>query len=107
MITQFLAALLPLMACAPSPPTDAQVHVDSARREVTVTVGPIHIPAATPYSHHHAETRLRFAWPVRGWARGYRLDLLDAAGRPLPRELLHHAGVANLGRRQLAYPLAE
>jgi hypothetical protein len=86
---------------------DVQVRIDSEHREVVVTVGRIHIPEATLYSHHPSEKRLRFQWPVRGWLRGYRLDLLDSAGRTLPREMLHHAGVANLDRRQLAYPLVE
>lgn len=86
--------------------SDVQVRVDSERREVVLTVGPIRIPEATPYSHH-SESHLRFRWPVRGWARGYCFELFDAAGRALPRELLHHAGVANLERRQLPYPFVE
>jgi hypothetical protein len=84
-----------------------KVEVDSGRREVVLTVGPLHVPESTPYSHHPSETHLRFAWPVAGWMRGYRLDLFDSAGRPLSREMLHHAGVANPGRRQLPYPLVE
>ena len=72
-----------------------------------VTVGPLHIPEATPYAHHHAEEAVGFDWPVGGWVRGYRLDLLDKDGRLLPREMLHRAGVVNLDRRQLPYPMAE
>ena len=87
--------------------SDVRVRVDSKRREVVVTVDPVEIPAATLYSHHPAEERMRFRWPVGGWIRGYRIDLLDSAGQLLPREMLHHAGVANLERRQLPYPLVE
>ena len=83
------------------------VRVDSQREEVVVTVPGIRIPAATLYSHHPSEKHLPFDWPVDGWLRGYRFDLLASDGRPLPREMLHHAGVANLSRRQLPYPLVE
>lgn len=86
---------------------DAQVHVDSSGRQVVVMVTGIQVPEATPYSHHPSESRLRFKWPVRGWVQGYRIDLLDATGRVLPREMLHHAGVANLDRRELAYPVVQ
>ncbi len=95
------------IASGEAPVADVQVRVDSERREVVVTVGRIHVPEATPYSHHPSESRLRFKWPVRGWVRGYRIDLLDANGRTLPREMLHHAGVANLDRRELAYPIVQ
>ena len=107
LVVMTLAVAVPSPASGVETTSDVQVRVDSEHREVVVTVGPIHIPEATPYSHHPSEKYLRFEWPVRGWVRGYRLDLLDSAGRSLPRETLHHAGVANLDRRQLPYPLAE
>jgi hypothetical protein len=102
-----LAVTVPTRASRVESTSDVQVRIDSEHREVVVTVEPIHIPEATLYSHHPSEEYLRFQWPVRGWVRGYRLDLLDSAGRTLPRETLHHAGVANLDRRQLPYPLVE
>lgn len=110
MLARLAVAMLAVALSTPvsgvEPTSDVQVRVDSERREVVLTVGPIRIPEATPYSHH-SESHLRFRWPVRGWARGYRFELFDAAGRALPRELLHHAGVANLERRQLPYPFVE
>ena len=87
--------------------SDIRIQANPARGEIMVSVGPIDIPAATAYSHHPAEARMRFRWPSDGWLRGYRIDLVDAQGRTLPRALLHHAGVANLDRRQLPYPSVE
>ena len=87
--------------------SDVQVAVDALRQQVVVTVADVRIPAATLYSHHPSEKHLPFEWPVEGWLRGYRFELLAADGRPLPREMLHHAGVSNLSRRQLPYPLVE
>jgi hypothetical protein len=110
MLTHLAATLLaltwPAETSADSSKT-VRVNVDTARSEVVVTVGPLHVPAGTPYSHHTPETRLQFRWPVSGWVRGYRIDLIDSAGNILPREMLHHAGVANLDRRQLPYPKVE
>jgi hypothetical protein len=49
----------------------------------------------------------RFRWPVDGWLRGLKLELIDERGAPLPRELLHHIKFVNFARRQLVYPLTE
>jgi hypothetical protein len=84
-----------------------RVATNPGTREVLVTVDAIEIPGATSYAHHSTEVKLQFTWPVDRWLRGYRIDLLDGQGRLLPRDLLHHAGIANLDRRQLAYPLVE
>ena len=48
-----------------------------------------------------------FDWPVDGWFRGYRIDLVDEHGQPVPRHILHHMIMVNFGRRQLLYPAAE
>jgi hypothetical protein len=110
-VSRFVIAVVGVVSCArllaDEPVTAVRVRTDVARREIVVTVGPIEIPAATSYSHHPPEARLQFQWPAAGWLRGYRIDLLDAEGRLLPRDMIHHAGVVNLERRQLAYPLVE
>ena len=50
---------------------------------------------------------LRFTWPVDGWVRGVKLRIMDKAGHPISRRLVHHINVVNFGRRQLFYPAAE
>lgn len=109
-LTAILAALGPegsLVAQADPLDSQVRVRVDSERGEIVLAVSGIHVPEATPYSHHPSESRFRFRWPAPGWVQGYRIDLLDSAGRILPREMLHHAGVANLDRRELAYPIPQ
>jgi hypothetical protein len=81
------------------------VRVDTSATQITVTVSGLRIPAGDYNSH--AEQRASFTWPATGWMRGYRIDVLDSMGRLLPRATLHHAGIVNPDRRQLAYPLAE
>ncbi|MDP9177663.1 MAG: hypothetical protein M3O61_08290 [Gemmatimonadota bacterium] len=111
MFVQFALALIAAVGPRPEIAKDAgsdiEVRVDSVKHQITVTVGPMSIPVLKDYSHHGAETYVNFRWPVSGWVSGYRIDVVDSVGALMPRELLHHAGMANLDRRQLAYPLAE
>ena len=92
---------------APAMAPSARAIVDSARRVVIVSVGPVTIPASVPYDQHVGPAPIGIEWPVSGWIRGFRIDVVDSSGRVLPRELLHHAGIANDDRRQLVSPAAE
>jgi len=84
-----------------------QIQLDSANKEVVLSVSGIRLEAAMAYGQAHAQTNIAFVWPFHGWARGYRIDVVDSAGGVLPRKVLHHAGIVNLSRRQLPYPMAE
>ena len=83
------------------------LRVDTSAHEITITATGVVIAPARAYSHHSDEKYHVIEWPVTGWMTGYQVDLLDSTGATLPRALLHHAGMANLDRRQLAYPIAE
>ena len=48
-----------------------------------------------------------FPFPVDGWLQGFRIDLFDDRGQPLPHRLLHHLIVVNFSRRQFLYPALE
>ncbi|MGD8870818.1 MAG: hypothetical protein PVJ80_04480 [Gemmatimonadota bacterium] len=89
------------------PTPAAHVQVDAEPGRVVVTIGPLHIAAGTHYHHEGAAEHAGFTWPEDGWIQGYRIDVLDASAAVMPRETIHHAGVANLSRRQLAYPTAQ
>ena len=98
----------------PPPPT-VHVTVDSSRHELTVTSGPFDLPNMPPMEDHAMmdlgmshDTRLqRFAWPVDGWFRGFRVELVDGDGRPVPSHVMHHMIMVNFSRRQLLYSAAE
>jgi hypothetical protein len=104
LLLAFGTSTLPI---TPGGAPQVDVRVDSARREITLTARGISIPAGMTYAHHAVGSAVRFQWPVDGWVHGYRLDVLDSSGRAMPRASFHHGGVANLDRRQLAYPIAE
>jgi hypothetical protein len=92
-----------------------QVRVDSSRREVVITAGPYRLPANPPGMHEGMEDMdqpedllvQEFAWPLTTWVRGFRLSIVDSAGRPLPRGLMHHMSMMNLDRREIVYPIVE
>jgi hypothetical protein len=99
---------------APQAPK-VSVSIDSSRHELTVTSGPYDLPNMPPMEDHGMmdlgtshDTRLqRFAWPVDGWFRGFRVELVDGEGRRVPPHVMHHMVMVNFSRRQLLYSAAE
>jgi hypothetical protein len=109
-----LAALLAGLGPALSD-TSVTIAVDSARKELTVTAGPYHLPNLPPMEEHGmmhegmvGDTPLgNFDWPLDGWLRGFRVALVNGRGEEVPRHVLHHLIVVNFSRRQLVYPASE
>lgn len=102
------AALAP---CSASRPTLTVEH-DPRARHVVIGSPTVELPAPTPgtsqsayHAHALATPITPFTWPVNGWARGFRLRLLDCAGGELGKSRLHHAVVLHLGRRELFHPI--
>ena len=103
---------------APAPPPFT-MWVDERRHQVVIRVGPFPLPANPapgehgeghePMGHAHGLQlpTYRFKMPVSGWARGFRLEILDPSGRPLDRRLLHHVTLNHLDRRGLTFPSFE
>ncbi len=97
------------------PAPSVRVTVDSSRHELTVTTGPFDLPNMPPMEDHAMmdlgmshDTRLqRFEWPVNGWFRGFRVELVDGQGTPVPPHVMHHMIMVNFSRRQLLYSAAE
>ncbi len=112
-LLMLLAAALP--TTADTTPVTTVVRVDSSKKEIVVTAGPFHIVAMPPGMAHelmemmdgHDTPVYRFEWPTDGWFRGFGLELLDAAGKPLPRRILHHLIIVHYDRRQLLYSAVE
>ena len=100
-------------ASEPSP--TVSVSIDSSRHELTVTSGPFDLPNMPPMDDHammdlgmsHDTKLQRFEWPVDGWFRGFRVELVDGGGRSVPEHVMHHMVMVNFSRRQLLYSAAE
>ncbi|HEU4570845.1 MAG TPA: hypothetical protein VFS07_09770 [Gemmatimonadales bacterium] len=117
LLLHLLAGPAPAVPSLPHPRAhggDVRVTIDSSAYTITLAAGPFAIPAGHPEMGHaamHEHTAevplLYFKWPMTAYLRGFRLELTDSAGRPLPRRLLHHLNLVNFGRRQLFYAVPE
>jgi hypothetical protein len=110
----FLAASLGTGMGGPGPSPTVTVSVDSSRHELTITSGPFDLPNMPPMEHammdlgmSHDTQLQRFQWPVDGWFRGFRVELIDGQGRSVPPHVMHHMIMVNFSRRQLLYSAAE
>ena len=106
--------LATLMLCAAqSAAQQPATHIDAARHEVSFDVGPFDVSAMNVHAMHGmshengVHTLYQFAWPVDGYAKGFRVEVRDARGRLLPVSLLHHVTGVTLDRRQYIYSAAE
>ena len=97
-------------AVLPVTPPKIEVRVDSAHSRIIVTAGPFRLPAMDArmdMSNMTPNDVMPFAWPVDGYLRGFSVRMRGAAGKALPREILHHLIGVNFDRRQLVYPAVE
>lgn len=105
---RYVAAALLCATAAPSqPPAQAaapamRVYADRARGELVLESRPVDVAAR---SGHAQVLPVQAAAPVGGWLHGYVVELVDARGRPVPRELLHHVIVVVPNRRGLFNPI--
>ena len=102
------------LAGAPGPGLPpVSVKVDSARHEVTITSGPWKLANMPPMDHAMMDMGSgdapvqHFEWPVDGWFRGFKYELVDDHGTVLDRRIMHHMIMVNFDRRQLLYPALE
>jgi hypothetical protein len=115
MLWSLLFAASALAGPGPATPVSVSVAVDSSKHELTITAGPYDLPNMPPMEDHammdlglsHDTPVQHFAWPIDGWFRGFRVDLVDAKGQPVPRHVMHHLIMVNFSRRQLLYSAAE
>ena len=115
MLWSLMYAASALAGPGPAAPTTVSVAIDSSKHELTITAGPYDLPNMPPMEDHammdlgmsHDTPVQHFAWPIDGWFRGFRVDLVDAKGQPVPRHVMHHLIMVNFSRRQLLYSAAE
>ncbi len=92
-------------AAAALPPTGApslRIGLNAAARDMVVEVGPVDLPAG---GDHRQLPAFHTAIPLDGWLQGYRVEMVDGQGRPVPRITLHHVNVIAPGQRELFSPI--
>ncbi|HEX9108677.1 MAG TPA: hypothetical protein VF832_15640 [Longimicrobiales bacterium] len=105
-----LAALL-LAVASPLPWSRAAAQarltgaLEGGSNDFVLTLGPIDLPAGATH-HQVAQPRAQeVTLPGPGWLRGYRVELIDGDGRPVPQAVLHHLNLIMPDRRELFSPI--
>jgi hypothetical protein len=96
-----LAALVTSPARGQAPPT-LHIQIDSVRRDLVVEIGPTDLPAD---GMHHQLPALHTTLPFDGWLHGYSVEVVDAAGRPVPKRMVHHVNIITPQQRELFSPI--
>jgi hypothetical protein len=104
------------------PSATVEVHAD--RHEVVIELAPVDLPAGSMHmemagagmpqmsmSEHSAHNPvyppvMGVDLPLTGWMSGFRIELVDSAGRPVPGELLHHYNLIDPNHRELFLPIS-
>lgn len=99
-------------AYRPAPSVDwsalpaAVVTVDSRRSEITIELPPVDLPAGAA-GHHGVEIPAAVGeFPVGGAIFGFRAEAVDATGRRLPADAIHHFNVMDPADRELFLPIS-
>lgn len=80
---------------------ELRVTLSEDSRLLTLEMGPFDLPAG---ADHHAVAQPRPFMgpvPVDGYLHGYRVEIVDAQGRPVPQGVLHHINIITPDRREL------
>lgn len=93
-------------ATAATPASDRiTVTVEPERERLVIALGPIDLPPRTP---HHALEQIPIQTgrvPFDLSIHGYRVELVDGRGEPVPREVLHHFNLLDPSTRELFLPI--
>jgi hypothetical protein len=100
-------ALLIMGDGSSSPPaTDARIFVDRRADALVIDLAPMELPARTP---HHAIAQPPVATLEileTGSIYGFRVEVVDPAGKVLPDELIHHFNLIDPDHRELFLPIS-
>ena len=75
--------------------------------ELVIEVGPVDIPARGMPAESRQLVYQLTRFPLDAWVHGFRLELTDARGRPVPRSVLHHIDTTRPAARDLFLPVAQ
>jgi hypothetical protein len=107
-------AALALMALAllASAPLAAQqsaarltARLDREAGDFVLSLGPVDLPAGATHHQVLQPKAQEVPLPGAGWLRGYRVELVDRSGRPVPQAVLHHLNLMTPGRREMFSPI--
>ena len=85
----------------------ARVTADARKGELVIELPPVDLPADAGHHSTDQPPVSLVELPVGGSIFGFRTELVDEAGRRLPRELIHHFNVLDPTHRELFLPIGQ
>lgn len=79
--------------------------LEGGGKDFVLTLGPVDLPAGATHHQVMQPATQEVPVPGAGWLRGYRLEFVDRAGRPVPHSVLHHLNLIMPDRRELFSPI--
>jgi hypothetical protein len=76
------------------------VQYDRERRELVLAMLPIDLPAGAGHDAIRQAPALTAELPVGGWLNGYTVEVVDGAGKAVPRATIHHVNIMAPDRRE-------
>lgn len=76
-----------------------------AREELVLVLGPIDLPAHTPHHELRQIPIQRGIVPFDLTIDGFRVEVVDREGRPVPQVILHHTNLIDPSHRELFLPI--
>ncbi len=86
----------------------AHVTADARKGELMIDLAPVDLPAGAGHHNTAEQPPVSVAeLPVGGAIYGFRTELVDATGRHLSPQLIHHFNVLDPSHRELFLPIAQ
>ena len=85
------------------PPAVLKTAIDKG--DLVFEIGPIDLPAHAMHEDIQQPGPQAVVAGVDAWLHGYTVELIDAAGRPVPQTVVHHVNVIIPQRRELFSPI--
>ena len=111
--TAFGAAALALgcLSGAQAQSVSTRVIDESAKRQLTILIGPVDLPMMS--GHDHAATSMvlppveTVTIPRDVYLYGFSFDVIDADGNPVPNAVVHHLNLIDPDHRELFLPISQ
>jgi hypothetical protein len=90
-----------------------RVTDDPENRRLTISVGPVDLPAMPPGHDHHEATSMVLppveivTVPKDIAVYGFDFDVIDAEGKPVSRQVVHHLNLIDPDHRELFLPISQ
>jgi len=101
-----LALGTPGQPAAPHDAAGARIIADARRGAMIIELAPVDLPA---HASHHEVVQPPVALlevPAGGWIYGFHVEVVDADGRLLPPEIVHHFNLIDPDHRELFLPIS-